>query len=1255
MRIVLDMQGAQTESRYRGIGRYVMSFAKAVVRNRGRNEVVLALSGLFPETIQPIRDAFGGLLPNECIRVWYGPQPVCETQPGNESRRKTSELLREAFIESLEPDVVHVTSLFEGYCDDAVTSIGRVAGRAKVSVTLYDLIPLLNPDHYLTPNPAYKKYYVRKVEHLRRADLYLAISRFSRDEGVQALGVADSKVVNVSTAVDADFTPRSLQPEERAALLSRFGVRDRFVLYSGGADERKNLPRLIEAYGALPSSLRRRCQLLFAGRMPEGNVAQLIDVARGAGLSPDELLFTGYVSNEELAQLYSCSDLYAFASWHEGFGLPVLEAMACGAAVIGSNTSSLPEVIGLEEALFDPHDVSSIANTLRRGLEDEAFRTRLRSHGAVQARKFSWDETARRSIEAWEALHHGAQLPAGKPISGFDFAELREALAATLSTTGLADVGALAVMLASNESAGLRRQLLVDVSELCQRDAATGVQRVVRSYLKHLLRSPPAGFSVEPVFATREEGYRYARRFTARFMGLDEVAGEDEPIFWRRGDVFLGLDMQHHVQLAHRDFILKLVEHGVLVRFIVHDLIPVRFPDLFKDGDASDLHASWLEMIARTDGAICVSRATADDFQAWIGERSGATSPRFRLDWVHNGADFDTAACPVGLLDMHGALLEGLRARPTFLCVSTIEPRKGQEQILDAVEMLWSEGRDVNLVLVGKEGWKVERLATRLRNHVEQGQRLFWLEGIEDALLEKVYLASSCLVAASISEGFGLSLIEAARHGIPILARDIPVFREVAGDNAAYFRGTDAGTLAEAMRGRLESMERGDMVSSKGIAWSTWAQSTERLKKILVGEGYRPRQLLVDVSELVQRDARTGIQRVVRAVLKEWLRAPPEGHIVEPVYATAGSGYRYARTFTRRFLELDQPMGDDDPIDHAPGDTFVALDLQPIVQVARRDCFRQMRREGVSVRFVVYDLLCVLMPKFFPEGAQEGFERWLEVVAESDGAVCISAAVAQELERWMEQQAGSRASASACRVDWFHLGADVDASNPSVGLPADGTEVIEQLAARPTFLMVGTLEPRKGHAQVLAAFEHLWQSGVDVNLAVVGKPGWMTERLADRLVRHVETGSRLFWLPSASDEYLQLIYGASSCLIAASYGEGFGLPLIEAAQNGLPIIARDLPVFREVAGEAAYYFASDHPKGLSDSIADWLGLYARNAHPVSQGMSWLTWRDAASRLRDLVIPLGGRGDSLALDPGMEPESPSSRVGGRVPRVGERVA
>ena len=313
MRIAIDMQGAQTESRFRGIGRYTMSLALAMVRNRGMHDIVLVLNGMFTETIEPIRAAFNEILPQSSVHVWYGPQSA--RAPGNEStwEREAAASIREAFIVSLRPDVLHITSLFEGYADDAITSIRDSRQSIPTAVTLYDLIPLLNADTYLKPSLPYAQYYLRRIDFLKRADAWLAISESTLKEGIEALQLPAHALVNISAACDAVFSPQTVQEDHQRRLFDSLGIARPFVLYSGGADVRKNLPRLIRAYANLPMSLRDRHQLVLVGKMPAGQVAELHQAARAADLGAQEMLLTGYISDADLAVLYSLCAVFAIS------------------------------------------------------------------------------------------------------------------------------------------------------------------------------------------------------------------------------------------------------------------------------------------------------------------------------------------------------------------------------------------------------------------------------------------------------------------------------------------------------------------------------------------------------------------------------------------------------------------------------------------------------------------------------------------------------------------------------------------------------------------------------------------------------------------------------------------------------------------------------------------------------------------------------------------------------------------------------
>ena len=166
--------------------------------------------------------------------------------------------------------------------------------------------------------------------------------------------------------------------------------------------------------------------------------------------------------------------------------------------------------------------------------------------------------------------------------------------------------------------------------------------------------------------------------------------------------------------------------------------------------------------------------------------------------------------------------------------------------------------------------------------------------------------------------------------------------------------------------------------------------------------------------------------------------------------------------------------------------------------------------------------------------------------------------------------------------------------------------------------MVGTLEPRKGHSQVLEAFDLLWQRKIDVKLIIVGREGWKVDELIIKLKSHPENSNRLFWLSDIDDSRLGEIYSEADAIIFPSYGEGFGLPLVEAALHEKPIIARNLAIFNEVAGDCAYYFDANDAEQLFEAMQSWIELYKENKHPKTANMTWLTWKQSAEQLLKAV-------------------------------------
>ncbi len=403
MRIVFDLQSCQTpNSRYRGIGRYSLAHVRACIRQAGARQVVLLLNDRYPQSIADLRAEFTGLLDPRDIQVFSSLGGLSDIGPGNSWRHRAAQELYQERIRQLQPDVFHVTSLFESF-SDAVTGIQPLA-TGVTSATLYDLIPLQYADTYLV-GEALQDTYHRKLQALHDADLLLSISESSRREALGILGLPPERIVNISSAIDDHFQVRSLSAERCAVLRRTYGLSRDYILYTGGIDFRKNIEGLIEAYAQLPLDLRERHQLVVVCKVDDANRSRLQRLARGFGIAPDGLVLTGFVPEDDLVDLYNLASLFVFPSLHEGFGLPALEAMACGVPTIASNCSSLPEVVGLPEALFDPRHPSAISRAMQSVLANPSFAAHLRGHGLAQARRFSWDNTARATLDAFDAAY----------------------------------------------------------------------------------------------------------------------------------------------------------------------------------------------------------------------------------------------------------------------------------------------------------------------------------------------------------------------------------------------------------------------------------------------------------------------------------------------------------------------------------------------------------------------------------------------------------------------------------------------------------------------------------------------------------------------------------------------------------------------------------------------------------------------------------------------------------------------------------
>jgi glycosyltransferase involved in cell wall biosynthesis len=267
-------------------------------------------------------------------------------------------------------------------------------------VTVHDLIFLRDPARY----QASKRLYLQaltgwSVRHARRV---IAVSEATAADITGLLGVPRRRITVIPNGVEADGL-RPLPPAEVAAFRRAKGLPDNVILYVGTLEPRKNLPALVRAFAAVREATG--ATLVIAGGKG-WFYEEIFRTVRELGLE-DAVRFPGYVPDAELPLWYNSARVFAYPSVYEGFGLPALEALACGVPVIAADTSALPEVVGTAGVLVDPHSDAALAAALRAVLTDPALAARLAAAGPAQAARFSWDAAARQTLAVYESAIAG--------------------------------------------------------------------------------------------------------------------------------------------------------------------------------------------------------------------------------------------------------------------------------------------------------------------------------------------------------------------------------------------------------------------------------------------------------------------------------------------------------------------------------------------------------------------------------------------------------------------------------------------------------------------------------------------------------------------------------------------------------------------------------------------------------------------------------------------------------------------------------
>jgi len=398
MKILIDMQCMQSGSSKGGIGRYSYSLLKAMIANNKSHEISILLNAKLP---MPNYDKLAELIPQNRIYKFYTSGDTREFFKENYIRSELAKLSREYTVALINPDILFIMSLFEGLYERTITSLGEIFPANKTVVILYDLIPLVEKEKYLTSHIV-DKHYMSKIFFLIQSGLLLSISKFSKNEAMNVLKIPDKQIVNISSAIDEKFKKIQISELTKSKLYKKYGINDKFLMFTGSYDLRKNQENLIRSFALLEEKIRKNYQLLIIGTGSPSVLDRLKNITKELGFNRNEVIFLGYIDDEELLNFYNLTSLFVFPPLREGFGLPALEAMSCGVPTIGSNTTSIPEVINKADALFSPNDINCISSRIKQVLEDDNFAQELIEHGLLQAKNFSWDKSAIKTLEAIE-------------------------------------------------------------------------------------------------------------------------------------------------------------------------------------------------------------------------------------------------------------------------------------------------------------------------------------------------------------------------------------------------------------------------------------------------------------------------------------------------------------------------------------------------------------------------------------------------------------------------------------------------------------------------------------------------------------------------------------------------------------------------------------------------------------------------------------------------------------------------------------
>ena len=744
MRIAVDIQGIQSEgSRTRGIGRYSLEIIKNIIIEYPQDEIILVANA----SLRDVRSEFKKYLKNRNLTYveWYSPAPY-DYMSMDKLKTKLAVYLRSYAFGCLHADIILITSFFEGFSDNCCVEFDYDFIDIPIVSIFYDLIPLINPNLYLTGNPDFNKYYKSKIKAMKKLDGLLAISDSSSKEAIKYLRFNPNKIFNISSACDQKTfnTTSEIKPSSKINV----DAYSPFILYSGASDPRKNIKSLLHAYSQLPSELSKY-KLVLVGKLLIPEIELLNEWINLFNIDKKLIIQTGYISDIDLVELFRKCSLFVFPSLHEGFGLPVLEAMSCGAPVIGSNTTSIPEVLGLTTAMFDPTNIDQIQCLIVKALTNKNFNDSLRSNSLSQSKKFSWSKTSSAAFSACSYI--GKSKKSKSYFLDWAFIEKQ-------------NKSQLKLLIEKMKSMRLFRRIRDDkfYSQVAASIDKTTSQ--IDSLARYVTsKEDIVSWKVEGPFDSSYSLSILNRSFVeALFKKINQVSIHITEGF---GDYEPNIEYISQYPVLNSIFKAskKLTSFSTIIS---RNLYPPRVKDM--NAKFNILHSyGWEESE--------FPYQWVDDFNSYL---QGITvmSVQVKKILIDNGVRVPIRVCGLGLDHLTKVKSSSdftIKAKGyKILHISSCFPRKGIDILLKAYADKFNINDDVSLIIKTFDNPHndVDLMLNELRNTYPLFPEVLIIKDeLSDEQLKSLYLQADLLVAPSRGEGFGLPIAEAMLLGVPVI------------------------------------------------------------------------------------------------------------------------------------------------------------------------------------------------------------------------------------------------------------------------------------------------------------------------------------------------------------------------------------------------------------------------------------------------------------------------------------------------------